>query len=494
MKKELRLIFFLFVICATFSQAQIAFHHSVLPPLAPDSIDLAYYKKKHPLRATALNLGLNLGVWAFDRYCLEADYAYINMKTIKHNFKKGFVFDNDQMGTNMFLHPYHGSLYYNAARSNGYNFWQSGLYSLGGSFVWEMFMENERPSTNDIIATPIGGMALGEMFYRVSDAILNDTKTGKARFGRELASFIISPTRGLTRILTGDAWKKRQTTGKQFGVPDVTVMLSLGVRALELKDEIFDKGTGIATEIDIEYGDRFDAEKKQPYDYFSVRASLNIHSSQPILGQLNVTGRLLGVELVETEKRSLNLGMFQHFDYYDSDTISSVSAQIPYKFCTPASVGIGAIYKLQLSKNWELDAFNHINGVIIGASLSDHYRVEERNYNLASGFATKNGVNVIYKKDILALTANYEMYRMYTWKGYPKDIDWEHVDAKNLNAQGDVSKAILHATNISLHIKLKNKLYLTTSFSNYIRDTNYKYFEDVYSRTSEGKLMLSWVF
>lgn len=53
--------------------------------------------------------------------------------------------------------------------------------------------------------------------------------------------------RGLTRIINGDAWKRRSTSGKQFGVPDVSVDVSLGIRTLELKDEILDKGVGLAS-------------------------------------------------------------------------------------------------------------------------------------------------------------------------------------------------------------------------------------------------------
>lgn len=145
-----------------------------------------------------MTFGINMGVWAFDRYIRKADFAYIDFHTIKDNIKHGFVWDNDAMGTNMFMYPYHGSLYFNSARSNGYNYWQSGLYAFGGSFMWEMFMENEYPSTNDIIATPIGGMALGEVFYRAFDLILDDRKTGASRFGLEFASFVVSPMRGLT--------------------------------------------------------------------------------------------------------------------------------------------------------------------------------------------------------------------------------------------------------------------------------------------------------
>ncbi len=70
------------------------------------------------------------------------------------------ILDNDHLNTNMFAHPYNGSLYFNAGRSNGYNFWQSELFAIGGSAMWEMFMECEYPSTNDIIATPIGWMPL----------------------------------------------------------------------------------------------------------------------------------------------------------------------------------------------------------------------------------------------------------------------------------------------------------------------------------------------
>ena len=147
--------------------------HRLATPKPADSLDIDYYSHKRGLQAGTMVFGINMGVWAFDRYIRKADFAYINGRTIKDNLKHGFVWDNDAMGTNMFMHPYHGSLYFNSARSNGYNFWQSGLFAFGGSFIWEMFMENEYPSTYDIIATPIGGMALGEVTYEVEPKTLN---------------------------------------------------------------------------------------------------------------------------------------------------------------------------------------------------------------------------------------------------------------------------------------------------------------------------------
>ena len=193
--------------------AKYAYRHLVAAPVPPDSADAARLERKAFWRASAETAGFNIGLWAFDRYVQKGHYAYINWNTIKANFKHGFEWDNDHLNTNMFAHPYNGSLYFNAGRSNGYNFWQSELFAIGGSAMWEMFMECEYPSTNDIIATPVGGAAIGEVLYRTSDLILDDRTTGGRRFGRELAAFLVSPMRGFTRIVTGRAWERRSAHG-----------------------------------------------------------------------------------------------------------------------------------------------------------------------------------------------------------------------------------------------------------------------------------------
>lgn len=57
------------------------------------------------------------------------------MRTIRDNLNTGFVWDNDVFIMNMFAHPYHGNLYFNVARSNGMNFWESAPNALGGSLM-----------------------------------------------------------------------------------------------------------------------------------------------------------------------------------------------------------------------------------------------------------------------------------------------------------------------------------------------------------------------
>ena len=84
---------------------------------------------KKPWLAASEVFGVNMSIWGVDRYIAKAEFAYIDFNTIKNNFKKGPVWDTDMFSTNLVAHPYHGSLYFNAARSNGMNFWQSVPYN-----------------------------------------------------------------------------------------------------------------------------------------------------------------------------------------------------------------------------------------------------------------------------------------------------------------------------------------------------------------------------
>ena len=128
-------------------------HANLLPSLEP--ADTCGYlnihddhNEKHPWIAALQATGINLLVHGFDRFVMNEEFAKVNMHTIHKNFQKGFVWDNDQFSTNLFAHPYHGNLYYNAARSNGLSFWESAPYALGGSLMWEFCGEIEPPAIN----------------------------------------------------------------------------------------------------------------------------------------------------------------------------------------------------------------------------------------------------------------------------------------------------------------------------------------------------------
>lgn len=77
------------------------------------------------------------------------------------------IMDKDTWWNDYFGHPYQGSFDYNLLRSQGANIWQSSLFVTFHSFVWEYGIEaaEERPSIQDIILTPVGGILLGELFH-----------------------------------------------------------------------------------------------------------------------------------------------------------------------------------------------------------------------------------------------------------------------------------------------------------------------------------------
>lgn len=77
------------------------------------------------------------------------------------------VFDHDVWYINYIGHPYQGTFFYNAVRSQNAKIWESSLFCLGQVFVWEYVIEAglEQPSIQDLIVTPIAGIGLGELIH-----------------------------------------------------------------------------------------------------------------------------------------------------------------------------------------------------------------------------------------------------------------------------------------------------------------------------------------
>lgn len=460
-----------------------AFPYSYIPPVAfpqlPDSIDVKRLEHKAFWRAAAETVGLNLTLGIFDRYVLKGKYAKISWHSIKENFKHGFVWDNDALDDNLFGHPYNGSFYYNAGRSNGYNFWQSSLFALWGSAQWELFMENTYPSINDIIATPIGGAAYGEVLYRTSDLLLDDRTTGGERFGREAAAFLIDPMRGFTRIVTGRAWARRTTSGRRFGIPPARVSVSLGSRMLLFHDDRNYTRAGFTARVQVEYGDKFAERSISPYDYFTFLADFDIMKTQPVVSKVEIIGRLLSKEIYDNPTSHISVGMFQHYDYMDSDTISSSPVHnilseclVPYKLGVPASVGGGLTARHTQSPAWQIEGSLHVNAIALGGILTDFYRNSKRNYNWGSGFSIKAGCHWFNRKLGLNLGANLRFFQLYTIKGGSLNYE-DYIEILNPNIQGDKSNAYFLNLNVHCNCRLWRELYATAVFDWYKRRSHY---------------------
>jgi hypothetical protein len=82
-------------------------------------------------------------------------------------------FDSNSYFLN-WMHGPAGALYYNIARSNHLNRFESLLFTLGGSFFWEYVVEwRAVVSINDNIFTALGGVPIGEAWYNLGKYFLS---------------------------------------------------------------------------------------------------------------------------------------------------------------------------------------------------------------------------------------------------------------------------------------------------------------------------------
>ncbi|MDE5734355.1 MAG: DUF3943 domain-containing protein [Duncaniella sp.] len=138
-----------------------------------------------------------------------------------HVIKEGPEWDNDLFIYNYVLHPYAGAVYFMAARSCGYSFWHSMIFSAVISNVcWEFGIEAfmERPSYQDLFITPVIGSCIGEAFYHIKRHIVahNYTLAGSPVLGN-IVVFLIDPVNEVVNLFRGSDTRRMHLGAKPKG-------------------------------------------------------------------------------------------------------------------------------------------------------------------------------------------------------------------------------------------------------------------------------------
>lgn len=450
--------------------------------LAEDDDLCAWPYKKKPWLAAAEATGINVFVQLFDRWALKSEFAQTNWKDIEHNLNNGFVWDNDYFITNLFAHPYHGNLYYNSARSNGLTFWESAPFALAGSTMWELFGETEPPAINDIFATTVGGIAIGEVTHRLSDAVLDDHYRGWPRFWREAAGTLINPIKGLNRIISGEAWHVR---GHQYQHHDwqrfpIEFTVTAGERYLADDGALFRGEHNPFVTLRLEYGDVLNEDgHNKPYDYFDVEANFGLSSNQPFINRLHLLGRIWSTPMYSHKGIRAEFGIYQHFNYYDSEPVKDGTDLTPYRISEAAAAGPGFVVAMpQVGALDRLEQRVFLSGILLGGTKSDYFNVIERDYNMGSGFSVKSKT-YLELKNFGRFITNVNYFRLFTWKGYEGKNLMNYLngteDLHYLNVQGDRGNAHLMVINPSIEVDLGKNWGLNLNASYFWRKTNYKY-------------------
>ena len=252
----------------------------------------------------------------------DAEWAMWSLKSWGDNLTLPWQWDNNAFLNNQFSHPFHGSTYFNAARSNGYNFWQSAPWSFAGSLTWELFFEVWAPAPNDLLNTTLGGITLGEMLYRVSSLTLKNESRGFDRVAREVTAFLINPVRGFNRVVRGDAWKVSRTPpdwrpSTVFGSVDV------GYRRFAGSDNLAGEGALDQAYLsgELVYGSEVRDLHKSPFSYFRVQGALASNNGDHRLTELVVRGSL-AAKPMGSDSGNGQLALFMTYDYINNPVIA----------------------------------------------------------------------------------------------------------------------------------------------------------------------------
>src|SRR5688572_26177947 len=120
------------------------------------------------------------------------DWEQDAWRHMKRSLSKLPVWDDDDWKINFIGHPIAGSHYYNSLRSQDASIFHSFLFATAQSFIWEYIIEAtaEKPSTQDLIITPIVGSILGESINQLT---MNMCRNG-FNFFEKLFVLILNPS------------------------------------------------------------------------------------------------------------------------------------------------------------------------------------------------------------------------------------------------------------------------------------------------------------
>jgi hypothetical protein len=347
-------------------------------------------------------MGSNLFLLGINRYIRQADYAMISPDSMRTNLTTWWAWDQDEFSVNQIGHPYQGSYYFIAGRSNNLNFWESSLLTLGSSATWELLMETELPSINDLVVTSLGGIAVGEMFHRLYlEADANNLP----------ARWVISPLDSLNSEIFEESPRihPSRSSLRQAYLAGGIVLADYeldGTRNYEAAENNF----SAYANGQIIYGDPYTPGSITPFEHFEQRFRINL-SDTFYSASFFSDGSLAAFPLYDLPHSQGTAFASLHYDFIFSSLVNFSANSIGLSFKTQHHLG----------SSWYLSAKLHLNWIILGASEYIHLWYdapsdngdERRNYDLGTGEGGKFYFEGSHNK-IGSLLIDYSYYGLHT--------------------------------------------------------------------------------
>lgn len=265
-------------------------------------------------------LALNVVVWGYDRFVTDAHYARVTPQIWKRNLHEGWKWDDNHWGINFFGHPYQGVYYFASARSAGFGFYPSFLFTMLGSWEWEHFGEREYPAPNDLITTSVGGALYGEILFRLSRRLLAEPDP---TWMEQAGSFVLHP-------LSYVHWKVDGLRPNDPGYKPLNMSLAFGggyrlgsdyrydeLRANRLDDE-WKEFFGFG-DLSVEYGNP-DRKVKEAAEYFTVDIRYE-HGQHERLFNMNTSAKLYSFHQSDHRGAWTDVAPTLNFDTFYGDLV-----------------------------------------------------------------------------------------------------------------------------------------------------------------------------
>jgi hypothetical protein len=318
--------------------------------------------RRRPVRAVLQGLATNIFINRMDSWVLNAHeappdgyFARVSPRSWAANIHKAWVWDTDAFPVNMFAHPYQGSLYFRAGRTNGLDFWESAPLTFIGSAEWEFFGETTYPSLNDFYNTGFGGIAVGETLHRLVALIRDNQARGLARVLREVAAFPLDPSGTVDRLLKGDLTRVYANPG-EHAPPPLELQVQAGVRLVLDSGYTGARSAAGTVVAELSYGDAYATPYTRPFDVFLLRALISPGPSP--VGEMRIAGRLYAHEMTDSAAgiRAI-FTVRQKLEYTENPA---------YKF-GGQSIEAGVVAGFPLGRRAQVRTEGYVEGIMMGA-------------------------------------------------------------------------------------------------------------------------------
>jgi hypothetical protein len=276
--------------------------------------------------AISESLAANAVIWSAARGSGQA-WTRLTLSSAESNVDGPWVFDSSHFTVNQFGHPYQGHLAFAAARSSGFGFWGAAAFPLVSSTLWELFAETNAPSINDEINTPVGGVFVGEVLFRLSRMVLAGGGL-RPSGARQAAAWLVSPTTGTAQLVSGNRYRTRPEEPIPLAM-ESRLGASFGGNA-DSEGAHSHTGGLVSGTIQVTHGLPVgDWRPRNPFDHFDFLASVNATRNPWVV--LQVRGLLRARELGSPRSR----GFWGLWGLYDLTTLKTFRA-------SASALGFGA--------------------------------------------------------------------------------------------------------------------------------------------------------